>query len=217
MRTVIVYRNGEPKLIVPAEEKNGVLRSVGGSILINNDLVPEGRLEWLKKQMKARKITPEIESWGIKLGDNGNGLIARRSDEVEAEEKRKADAEYAALPQEVRECREERIAIDRLFAAAHKSLNHDLDDNNVMRGYQQQAEANRRLDAWKKKYPREAELERAADLRAAADKQDDLASGALVYDCDGSFSPEYQQQRADTFRAKANALRAEAEKIENKE
>lgn len=76
------------------------------------------------------------------------------------------------------------------------------------------AEADAALRAWREKYPKAAARERAEGLRAKADEQDRLAKGALVYDADGLLSHEDQERRAAEFRAKAAALRAEAEKVE---
>jgi hypothetical protein len=214
MATIVVTRNGETKLRVPnVEVRNGILRA-GKNILINSDLIPAGKKEWVAAEIKAKRITPEIEAMGIKLGDNGNGLVARWAEDIDREQDAKRKADYDALPTEVRACREERIAIDRLFAAAYKSEHRDTDDNQYMRACHQNAEARERLAAWKAKYPKEYELERAERLRLAAEKEDDLASGALVYDADGWFGPAEQQKRHDAFKANAAAMRAEADGIE---
>jgi len=215
MKTVVAIRDGNVKLRISAEERNGVLRA-GKNILINSDLVAQSdrSQEWVVTQIKADKITPEIEAMGMRIGDNGNGLICRWADDFAAEERARAKAEYNALPSEVRACREERIAIDRLFDAAEKSLNHDTDDCNVTRGYQQKGEANARLKTWKAKYQDAARLEQAQSLRDHAARQDDLASGALIYDCDGWLNQNEQQKRHDEFKSEAAKLRAEALKLE---
>jgi hypothetical protein len=213
MRIVQVTRDGEIKLTVPAEIRNGVLRH-GQAILINGDLV---RAPWTKETVaaaiKTGRITAEIEAMGMRIGDNGNGLVVRWLDEVQAEERAQAQAAYDALPGEVRAAREERAAIDKLYRRAHQSLNHDTDDNNLMRGYSLRAEADQRLAAWRKQYPEAAKEERRAALLAQAEHEESLAVGALTYDCDGSFSPEYQRQRHDEMMAKAAALRRQAEEL----
>ena len=149
MKTVVVYRNGEQKLRIPAEIRNGILRS-GDNILINGDLI---RLPATKAsvaaEIKARRITPEIEAMGMRMGDNGNGLVVRWAEDVETELQAKADAAYEALPDDVRAAREEREAIDKLYYRSDRALNHDTDDNNVSRGYSLRAEADRRLAAWR--------------------------------------------------------------------
>jgi hypothetical protein len=80
--------------------------------------------------------------------------------------------------------------------------------------YAMLADADAALMAWREQYPKAAARERAEDLRAQADHQDELATGALVYDADGLYSNEDQERRAAEFRARAAELRAEAEKIE---
>lgn len=211
MRTVIAYRNGEPKVRVPAVEINGVLRA-GKNILINADLIPASGMskETVVAKIKIGQITPEIEALGMHIGDNGNGLVVRWADEVAAEREAKAKAEYDALPKAVKDAREEREAISRLYAAAYKSEHHDTDDDQYMRACRQRAEADRRLAAWKKDYAEAAKEERKADLIAQAEKQEELAKGALLYDCDGWYSAEHQQKRHDEFMAKAETFRTEA-------
>jgi hypothetical protein len=213
MRLVQVTRNGEIKLTVPAEVRNGILRH-HDAILINADLIPATTTKAaVAAAIKAGKITPEIEAMGMHIGDNGNGLVVRWLDEVQAEERVKAKAEYDALPAEVRAAREERAAIDDLYRRSYKALNRDTDDNNVERGYRLQAEADRRLAAWQEKYPDAAKEELRRDLLARADHEEELAVGALTYDCDGSFSPEYQRQRHDEFMAKAADYRRQAAQL----
>lgn len=214
MKLVQVTRDGEIRLTVPAEIRNGILRN-GKNILINSDLIAASGMtkEQVASAIKAGRITPEIEAMGMRIGDNGNGLVVRWLDDIRAEEQAKAAAEYNALPADVRAAREERLAIDDLYRRAYKSLNRDTDDDNVDRGYRLQAEADRRLAAWKTQYPAAAKEERRAELLAQAKHEEDLASGALTYDCDGSFSPEYQQQRHDEMMAKAAAIRAQAAKL----
>ena len=212
MKVVIAYRNGEEKLRIPAEIRNGVLRH-GQNILINNDLIPAGQIERVKAQIKSGKITPEVEAMGMRIGDNGNGLIVRWYDDVLAESRATAKAEYDALPAEVKAARKERLEIEQLYNRAYKSLNHDTDDNNISRGYSLQAQANARLEAWRTKYSKQAMLEDADKLEAQASKEDDLAIGALVYDADGWISSDEQQRRHDEHKAKAEELRAEAAKL----
>ena len=213
MRTVQVTRNGEIKLTVPAELCNGILRH-NEAILINGDLIPASTTKAaVAAAIKAGQITPEIEAMGMHIGDNGNGLVVRWLDEIQAEERAKADAEYQALPAEVRAAREERTAIDDLYRRSHKALNHDTDDNNVERGYRLQAQADQRLAAWREKNPDARKEERRQTLLAQADREEHLAVGAMTYDCDGSFSAEYQQQRHDEFAAKAAELRRQAAQL----
>jgi len=211
MRTVIVYRDGETKLRVNVDLTNGILRA-GKNILINGDLIPASGMtkEQVAAKIKKGQITPEIEALGMHIGDNGNGLVVRWADEVEAERKAKAEAEYNALPQRVKDAREERMAIEELYRKSYKALNYDTDDMNVDRGYRLQAQATARMKAWRVNYPEAAKEEDRKDLIAQAEKEEELAKGALHYDCDGSFSREYQQERHDRMMAKATDLRNQA-------
>lgn len=214
METVIVTRNGETKLRVPAEIRNGVLRH-GKNILINGDLLATSGLtkDEVKTKIKKGDITPEIEAMGMKIGDNGNGLVCRWAKDVRAEENKAREAIYNALPADVRAAREERKAIDKLYYQSDRSLNHDRDDNNVMRGYGQQSEADKRLKVWREKYPHAAAKEKAELLLTKADREDSLASGALTYDADGWIGPEEQQRRHDEYKKEADDLRQKAQSI----
>ena len=214
MRTVVVYRNGKQLLRVPAEIRNGILRSIGDAILINADMIqPPHTKASVAAEIKAHRITPEIEAMGMRIGDNGNGLVVRWAEDVEREEQAKADAAYAALPKEVRAAQQERQAIDELYRRSDRALNHDTDGDNVSRGYRLQGEANRRLAAWRIQYPTAAKEERRATLLAQAEHEDHMACGALTYDADGWISPEEQRRRHDEFACKAATLRTTAAAI----
>lgn len=213
MKVAIIYRNGEVKLRVPAEVSEGILLAVNGGILINSDLITPGQKERIIRERKEGKLTEEMKKMGMKLGDNGNGLIVRWADDVETEERAKAQAAYDALPVEVKMARKERKEIDRLYSISHKSLNYDTDDDNVMRGYSTGAKADAMLKSWREKYPKMAMLEDADNLDAKALKQDSLASGALIYDSDGWLSPDDQQRRHDEFKTEAAKLRTEAQTL----
>lgn len=212
MKTVIVSRNGEIKLRVPAEMCNGILRH-GKNILINSDLIAVSGMtrEQVAAKIKIGKITPEIEAMGMRIGDNGNGLIVRWAEDIEQEKQARADAEYKVLPAEVRMAREERTEIDKIYAAAERAEHAKYYDPARICGLR--AEADGRLKLWREKYPAAAKEERRDNLRTQADHEDEMASGALTYDCDGSFSPEYQQQRHDEFKANAEQLRQQAAQL----
>lgn len=211
MRTVIVSRNGETKMRVSAELRNGILRN-GKNILINADLFGGSGLTktQVMRQIKIGKITREIEALGMRIGDNGNGLVVRWADEVQSQNTAKAKATYDALPAHVRAGREERVEIENLFARSRRALNRDTDDMNVERGYRLEAEARRRLQAWRKDYPDEAKEERRRAMHAKADREESLAVGALTYDADGWISREEQQKRYEEGKEKAASIRAEA-------
>lgn len=199
-KTVIIKKNGETKMRVPAYVVNGVLRVSDGNILINSALIPAGQEAKVKAALQARHITPEIEAMGIKLGDNGNGLVAVwQDDDIRAE---RAAMEPALV---------ERARISEMHRKAHKALNHDTDDNNVVRGYSLQAAADKMLAAWQAKYPEHAKRERAQDMLAEARELIHTAQGALTYDCDGSISPDEQMARHSQLMAEARELKRQAE------
>ena len=102
----------------------------------------------------------------------------------------------------------ERNKISAMYAKAEKHINYPGDYYGIL------AEADAALKAWQAKYPVAAAREKAATLRAKADHQDSLATGALVYDADGWLTADDQERRAAEFKAKAAELRAEADKIE---
>jgi len=210
MKVINVIRNGETKLRVPAEIRNGILRS-GKNILINNDLI---LAPWTKEkvaaEIKAGRVGAEIEAMGMKHGDNGNGLICKWEEEMVAERETQERAEYNALPQDVRDAREERNAIEQLYAAAYKSEHRDTDDNNINRAMMQRGEATQRLAAWRAKYPVAAREEDSKGLLAKAEKEESLAKGALVYDADGWLSHADQEKSHDEHMAKATEYRKQA-------
>ena len=211
MKTVVAIRNGKETLRAQAEERNSILRS-GNNILLNADLVAASGLgrEYVMREIKAHRITPQIEALGMRLGDNGNGLICRWLDDITAEQQAEAKKEYDALPAAVRAAKEERAAIDKLYARSYQALHSDMDEDNISRGYSLRAKADRRLEAWRAQYPAEARKEESARLIAQAEHEEDLARGALVYDADGWLGPEEQQKRHDERMAKAQELRAKA-------
>lgn len=212
MKSVIVYRDGEIKMRIPAELRNGFLRTGTGNILINNDLISGSGMsrDQVVAGLKSGKITPAIERLGMHIGDNGNGLVCRWAEDVEAERRAQAQAEYDALPADVRAGREERAEIDRLFHLANQALYHDTDDDNVMRGNQLRVTARRRLAEWRENYPDQANQERRQELLAQAEEQDRLATGAHYYDADGWLDADARQVRADEFAGQAAKLRDQA-------
>lgn len=211
MKVINVIRDGEIKLRVLAEIRDGILRS-GKNILINNDLIIA---PWTKEkvaaEIKAGRITSEIEKMGMVHGDNGNGLVCKWEEEMVAEREAKEKAAYNALPQDVRDAREERDAISRLFAAAWQSEHRDEDDNNINRAMMQRGEAAQRLAAWRVKYPAAAREEDRNELLEKAEKEESLAKGALVYDADGWLSRVDQKKAHDEHMAKAAEYRRQAE------
>ena len=219
MKTVIAIRNGKETLRAQAEERNGVLQG-RNNILLNADLVTASGLgkDYIAGEVRAGRLTPQIEAMGMRLGDNGNGLVCRWLDapiaEQQAEAKKECDAlPNEALPDEEQAAKEERAEISKLYVRSSQALNFDLDGDNISRGYSLRAKADRRLEAWRAKYPAEARKEESARLIAQAEHEEDLAAGALVYDADGWIGPEEQQRRHDEVMAKAQELRAKAAEL----
>lgn len=120
-----------------------------------------------------------------------------------------AEIEAALTPAE-----RERREISDMFAQAKRRL-HATDDNGVSDGYALMAQARARLAAWREQYADAARQEQAENLRAQAEHERSLASGALVYDADGSLTSEMQQQRHDEHIAKAESLEQQAAEIES--
>jgi hypothetical protein len=201
METVIIKRNGTTNIVTPAEEKNGKLYTPKGNLLVNRDKIPAERSDYIKQQLQARNITPEIEAMGIYIGDNGNGLIAQWADDVRKEA-------IASLT----DAQRERSEISRLYAQANQAY-HACDDSNIMRYHQYKSDADARLKAWEEKYPKEARKEKADNLIAEAEKKESLAEGALYYDADGLLDAEARQKRHDEIMAEAKEIRAKAKKI----
>ena len=214
MKTVIAMRNGKETLRAQAEERNGILRSES-HILLNADLVAKSGLgkDYIIGEVRVGRITPQIEALGMRLGDNGNGLICRWLDDIVAEQQAEAKRAYDALPAEERAAREERAAISKLYAQSHQALNYDQDGENVSHGYSLRAKADRQLKAWRAQYPAEARKEEAGKLIAQAEHEEDLAAKALTYDADGWLDLEEQQKRHDERIAKAQELRAKAAEL----
>jgi hypothetical protein len=82
MKTVTITRNGQHVKTTAAIEKDGVLWShdrngKADMVYINSALIPDGQREAVVAANGARRITPEIIAMGIKIGDNGNGLVAK--------------------------------------------------------------------------------------------------------------------------------------------
>jgi hypothetical protein len=88
-------------------------------------------------------------------------------------------------------------------------------EDNVTTPMSLRRQADERLKAWRLKYPEKARKEDAQGLISKAERQEELASGALTFDMDGSISPEQQQKRHDEFIAKAKDYRKQADELLN--
>jgi hypothetical protein len=102
-------------------------------------------------------------------------------------------------------------------AAERREINAMLDrarrmqDDNYGKATGLRLDAQDKLAAWRKKYPKEAAEERADELRDSAEHHRSLAAGAMLYDADGSLSSDDQKRRADEFNAKAAELDRQAQ------
>ena len=212
-KTVVVIRNGEVKLTIP----NATIRSDGTVWTAKNDnpLIDgesarskhEGK-EKLAALIKARKSEEIPLACIAKYGHNESGLLVVDKDEYYAEKRAKAEREMTPAQRE-------RIEIQKLYAKANKIANSESEDN-VSKPMAIRSKADKKLADWRKKYPVEAAKEKAADLRAKADHERDLARGALLYDADGWLSKEDQQKRHDEHIAKATELEKQATELETK-
>jgi hypothetical protein len=102
----------------------------------------------------------------------------------------------------------ERREVDAMLDRARR-----IQDDNYGRATSLRLDAQDKLAAWRKKYPKEAAEEQRHELADAAAHHRDLASGAMLYDADGSLSSEDQKRRADEFNAKADELDRQAKEI----
>lgn len=69
---------------------------------------------------------------------------------------------------------------------------------------------------WAQTHPEQALEEYIAELTGQAEHEDELASGALVYDADGSLSSDEQEGRAAEHRTKAQAIRKRIKQLEER-
>ena len=107
----------------------------------------------------------------------------------------------------------EREAIETLYMRANLVKDSEYDEEY----YDLRSEARNRFEKWKVNFPEDWKMEQAHELVIKADHEKSLALGALVFDMDGSLSPEDQQRRHDEHMAKSNELRRQAEEMGFKE
>lgn len=214
IRNLTVIRDGKVTLCIP----RATIRD-DGTIWANNNSIPllDGKaIGALPKDQAAAAV--RAQDWGkipasqyATMGTSPSGLIVRDSAEIEAERRataKQAQAEYDAANPGAAERRE----IHALFAHA-KQRRDAQDDCNTMDYYRISAQAAAKLKVWREKYPAEARAEDAENLRAKADHQRELASGALTYDCDGSLDSAAQQKRHDLFLEQAAAFEKQAAEL----
>ena len=102
----------------------------------------------------------------------------------------------------------ERNRISRLLEPSERLLDEDPGAY-----YGSIAQGKAALAQWQIDYPEAARKERKQSLLDRVANERRIAKDALWYDCDGSFTREYRQQRHDEIMVKAEALQAEAEAL----
>lgn len=203
MRNYSVKRNGEIKLVLPFEIRaNGTLWSKNGLPLLDSeaaDFVAMGK-EKILELAHAKRWADIPDGCFARVGLNPSGLL------VEDLQAAREAAEAARTP-----AQKERSRISEMYYRADRLAN-SASENNVAGPMMIRAEAAAALAKWRKDYPDEAREEDARKIDAQADREEELAAGALLYDADGSISDEGFEtiDRHDEHMAKASELRAKA-------
>ena len=196
----MVLRGGEVKMMLPdiTIKSDGTVWMRGMPLLGITDPAIKAKAADAVKRQAWNEIPADAYT---KVGDNTNGLtVIKQSDYLAAKE--------AAITPAQRDRRE----INDLYFRARKLEDSDSEDNvsgpMILRG-----KADRLLATWRTKYPVEAAKERKDHLMSKAVDLRNKASGAMLYDCDGSLSQADQQARHDDFIHRAEAIEAEAATI----
>ncbi len=205
-----IVRDGRIRLsLMGSIDSDGTFRGPSGELVIDSQAPayladPEGFTK-LAKTKAWDSIPREICAH---LGSAMAGLVVMRANDYDAL-KRSEGVAAAREYERTHPGSQERQAIDDLYTKSGRALNGDYCDPAL--GYKLQAEADERLAAWKRSYPKEAAEKLAESLRSKADSKRELADGALTYDCDGSFDAAYRQERHDTIMAEATELDRQAD------
>jgi hypothetical protein len=101
----------------------------------------------------------------------------------------------------------DRLKVEKLFQKAESLIDYLGEYYNALRN------AEKALENWKKEYPEQAKKEKYRSLIAKAEKQEELAKQALVYDSDGWLDEKAQQKRHNNFLAQAETSRKEAKNL----
>lgn len=117
--------------------------------------------------------------------------------------RREAEAQQKAACPEWRE----RRRVTQMFRRAERLKDYPGDYFPAL------AEAEKALAAWGEKYPAAAREEDALHWEAKAGHEDEMASGALVYDADGWLSSDDQNRRSEEHKAKAAEYRQKAAEL----
>jgi len=201
--TVRVLREGEVKLVLPGAE----IRT-GGTVWCNGIPVIDGQSQAAKDVgIDAINAAVKMQDWASipkgaygRMGMSESGLEIITADEHEQRTDNRVRAKLAArTPAQI-----ERDEIEGMYADAEDCRDYPGDYFRLL------GRAKARLEAWKEQYPAAATEEHAQELRSAAEEKRSLASGALVYDADGSLDNAEQHRRHDEFVAEAEKLEREA-------
>jgi len=212
MTGLVVIRDGEVKLRVGkgnihADGTVWLPTVKGNGPLINSSAAGFDRAV-IEPLLRAGKYDQIPTNLYARLGANEGGLVVMYAEEYDRERRAEAKAHLDAHP-EIRERQE----ITALFEHGHHINDEWGDDADTGEGFRLIAEAERRLAAWREKYPEAAREERAENLIAKAEHEESIAKGALTFDADGWLSSKDQQKRYDEHMAKAADLRKQAEEV----
>jgi len=208
MTTYLVIRNGQVKmpLLNPTIKADGTVWIKGMPVLDSqSDGGKKIGIDRLTALTRAKDYANIPADCFAKVGVNPSGLTVITQAEYRAQSRAEVEAARAArTPAQV-----ERDRISGLYRKAYQRRDAS-DDCNVMDYYRIKGQADAALAKWREDYPEEAKEERRAELRAKAEKERELAQGALFYDSDGWLDEAARQARHDEFIARAEALEAEA-------
>lgn len=200
MTMYLVIRDNQVKMSIPdlTIKADGTIWMRGMPLLGIADPIIKAKASDACKRQAWGEISAEAYTH---IGVNANGLtVITQSDYMAAQEAKITPAQKM------------RREINHLFDQAGR-LENSASEDNVSGPIMLRSKARKMLEDWRKTYPTEAAQEHKQSLLDKASALRDKASGALVYDCDGSLSSADQQARHDDFINKAKALEAEAAKI----
>ena len=175
-------------------------------------------LRWLILSAQKGSMELQVKQTLLEAKDNAQKIVAEAEEEankITTEAKAKIEEKESQL----KKTEDRLINKDELLDKRQADIDKDADE--VKRKIEEVKEIKERLaeaeNEKKKELERvsrlnaeEAKEERRAELRAKAEKERELAQGALFYDSDGWLDEAARQARHDEFIARAEALEAEA-------
>jgi len=202
MSTYLAIRDGVIRARIPdGEIRDGVLVGPAGEHVIDAELAKaDGQYERVRELAKARQWNRIDRRYIAGPGTSASGLLIIEEKEWRKRERQRTEQSPGA---------KERAKIEQLYLTAERQLR----EGNIEGHFRLRTEADRRLAAWRAKCPRAAAAEYATELQAQANHVEQMAVGAMVYDCDGSLSQDDREQRAANYRAKATDLKVKAERM----